>query len=154
VAVTAVLVPFVHFSTRLWAERAQGQGRHLKVLEVVSLGSDGRLYLVEVAGQAYAVLGNGRGFQVLAQVEVPEAPAAAREGEGAGGTAWPLPGRLARWLAAGAFRWRWPAGPAEPVRTEAAAAFTPQATKVLAAQLERVRRLGMAEDGTLAVGKR
>ncbi|HHW14567.1 MAG TPA: flagellar biosynthetic protein FliO, partial [Firmicutes bacterium] len=121
-AVTLVLVPFVQGATRFWARRVQAGGRHLRVLEACTLGNDGRVYLVEVAGRVYALAAGAKGVQVIAEVEAPELLFACGPGEGMGGVPPSLPEKLAGWLSQAAALWeRWRGGRGEETAGPAAA---------------------------------
>jgi hypothetical protein len=123
------------------------------LLEACSLGNDGRVYLVEVAGKVYALLSGARGTQVIDEVEAPGLLAELRRGEGVRGGGVALPGLLMASLSSGLSWWRRlterqgamnRAGDEEANRT----------VELLQAQLARVRRMGRAGDEALAVGKR
>ncbi|MGE5552329.1 MAG: flagellar biosynthetic protein FliO [Betaproteobacteria bacterium] len=155
VAVTALLIPFVQFCTRFWAERAQIGGRHLKVLESCSLGSDGRLHLVEIAGKVYALSAGAKGIQIICEVEAPEALVDLRRGEGVRGERLPLVSNLVAWLTGTMCPPRrlrrqevagssWSDGERSPSR----------AVDILAEQVQRLRRLGCPGDEAVVAGKR
>lgn len=154
VAVTVVLIPFVQMSTRFWAERSQpnGGGRHLRLLESLSLGSDGRIYLVEVAGRVYAFLSGAKGFEVIGEVEAPDLLTQAHRGEGVRGDGLAMPSYLTSALAAATSLWHRLAEGRE-AGSGALDEDGNRTVELLQAQLVRARQVGRAGDEALAVGK-
>ncbi|MGE5507366.1 MAG: flagellar biosynthetic protein FliO [Chitinophagales bacterium] len=84
VLVTALLIPFVQLSTRLWALKARPAGRRLRLIESIGLGGEARLHLVEVAGRVYLVSSGPQGSQVIDHLP-PEVLSAVEAGEGVRG---------------------------------------------------------------------
>ncbi|MDI6870363.1 MAG: flagellar biosynthetic protein FliO [Bacillota bacterium] len=154
VAVTAVLIPFVQISTRFWAERAQSGGRHLRVLETCSLGSDGRLHLVEVAGKVYALACGAKGIQVIGEVAAPEVLSELSRGEGVRTEVLPLAGQVTGWLAAGRALLRRLGGGRGDADLRGGNEARRRTVEALEGQLARLRRLSSAGDEAFAVGKR
>lgn len=156
VAVTVLLIPFVQLSTRFWAERSQLGGRHLRVLETCSLGPDGRLYLVEVGGKVYALASVAKGLQVIDEVTAPEVLSDLRRGEGVRAEVPSLVAPLANLVSQGAAVLRRTLGRDTAGGRRAQDEAGRRAVELLAAQLHRVRRMGMGDAGdeVFAVSKR
>lgn len=131
-------MPFVYLSTRFWAGRAAGGGRHLRVLESCALTNESRLQIVEIAGRIYVLAVGGKGVQVLEEVTAPETLA---ELKSVAGVSPDVPGVMT------AFSWlkrtieSWQTRHAEALVVEDSG---PTDLEALRSQLERLRQLDAA----------
>lgn len=75
-AVLALLAPFVYLSTKLYGRTLAGhyQGRHLKVMESVTLGPNQRLALVKASDRVLLVGFGDRSMALLAEFGESEFP--------------------------------------------------------------------------------
>ena len=74
ILITALIIPLVYISTRLFGRRYGGglRGRNFEVVEVLSIDQQNKLVLAKIIDRFYVLSSSPQGLQIIFEVTDPE----------------------------------------------------------------------------------